>query len=236
MYGIRKDMKHKAFTEIVAGSTQVPEKTVAVYIRFLKAAGLLTSGARGVNAPEMTTRDLARILIALCSTDRPSDAVEAVNWYRELHCTEGCTITMGKVKDGIVTDERIDLFTVDAGDSLEAIMEGVFGAPPIITTRLGMHFEIIEPNRVAILTLGDSVLRFTNPEYLEERGKDGGLSRGLKTARSLTDHALKEMAIPFGLEQSEGATWEEITADEERAAKVAARHIFGVKDKGNADE
>lgn len=228
-------MKHKAFTEIVAHSTQIPEKTVAVYVRFLKAAGLLTSGARGVNAPEMTTRDLARILIALCSTDRPSDAVEAVNWYRELPCTKGCTITMGKLKDGTVTDEQIELFTVDAGDPLEAIMEGVFGAPPIITTLLGMHFEIIEPDRVAVLTLGDTVLRFMNPEYLEERGKNGGLSRGVKTARSLTDHALTEMALPFGLEQSDGSTWEEMTAEEGRAAKVAARHIFGVKDEDNAD-
>lgn len=235
MHGIRKDMKHKAFTEIVAHSTQIPEKTVAVYVRFLKAAGLLTSGARGVNAPEMTTRDLARILIALCSTDRPSDAVEAVNWYRELPCAEGGTITMGKLKNGTVTDEHIELFTVDAGDPLEAIMEGVFGAPPIITTLLGMHFEIIEPNRVAVLTLGDTALRFTNPGYLEERGKDGGLSRGIKTTRSLTDHALTEMALPFGLEQSDGSTWEEMTAEEGRAAKVAARHIFGVKDEGGDD-
>jgi hypothetical protein len=44
------------------------------------------------------------------------------------------------------------------------------------------------------------------------------------------------MALPFGLEQSEGATWEEMTAEEGRAAKVAARHIFGVKDEGNANE
>jgi len=230
-------MKHKAFTEIVAHSTQVPEKTVAVYVRFLKAAGLLTSGARGVNAPEMTARDLARILIALCSTDRPSDAVEAVNWYRELPCAEGGTIATGKRpvdRNGEVS-EPIELFTVDAGNPLEAIMEGVLGAPPNITTLLGMHFEIIEPNRVAVLTLGDTALRFTNPEYLAERGKDGGLSRGIKTARSLTDQALTEMALPFGLEKSDGSTWEEMTAEEGRAAKVAARHIFGVKDEGGED-
>lgn len=38
----------------------------------------MTSGARGVNAPDVTPLDAARITLALLSTDKPSRAVEMV--------------------------------------------------------------------------------------------------------------------------------------------------------------
>lgn len=225
-------MKHKAFTEIVAHSTEVPEKTVALFARTLKSAGLLTSGARGVNAPEMTPMDLARLLIALCATDRPKDAVEEVNWYRNLPCAEGGKVTMQKYKNGQPTEERRDLFEVKKGDRLEDIMAGVFGCPPLYLAVIGMHFDAMVSRRRAAFAVGDSQLHFCDPDLLNEYGIISDSPRGIDVHRSLGNDALTEMALPFGLEAAERATWEEMTADGGRgAAKAASRHIFGVKDE-----
>ncbi len=49
-----------------------------MHARELRKAGLLTTGARGVNAPHMTTIDAARLLIALLTTDKPSQAAQSV--------------------------------------------------------------------------------------------------------------------------------------------------------------
>jgi hypothetical protein len=52
--------------------------TVAKFAQLLRQDGLLSTGARGVNAPHMTTLDGARLLIALLATDRPAAASSAV--------------------------------------------------------------------------------------------------------------------------------------------------------------
>lgn len=62
----------------------VPHKTMVTYDRFLKEGGLLTTGARGVNAPNMTPMDAARVTIALLSTDSPGQAVERVKRFGSL--------------------------------------------------------------------------------------------------------------------------------------------------------
>jgi hypothetical protein len=54
----------------------------------LREAGLLTTGARGVNAPEMKPLDAARLLIGLMVTDKPSLAVAAVSDFGKLPCRE----------------------------------------------------------------------------------------------------------------------------------------------------
>ncbi|MFQ8434015.1 hypothetical protein [Amaricoccus sp. W119] len=42
------------FLRIVSEAYVVEEKTVAVYARLMREAGLLTTGARGINAPTCT--------------------------------------------------------------------------------------------------------------------------------------------------------------------------------------
>lgn len=69
------------FTKLIARVYGIEEKTVTVYARFLREAGLLTTGARGVNAPHMLPLDAARMTIALLATDKPSQAVELVARY-----------------------------------------------------------------------------------------------------------------------------------------------------------
>lgn len=55
-------------------------------VRELRTAGLLTTGARGVNAPAMTTLDAARVLIAFLVSDRPIDAPRTVRDFGALRC------------------------------------------------------------------------------------------------------------------------------------------------------
>ncbi|QDL90472.1 hypothetical protein FDP22_00880 [Paroceanicella profunda] len=74
-------MKSGPFIKLVADTYCVEEKTAKTVARFLKEAGMLTSGARGVNAPDMTARDLGRMTIALLGSDRPGRAVETVTAF-----------------------------------------------------------------------------------------------------------------------------------------------------------
>lgn len=59
----------------------VAAPTVKEFARILKANGLLSTGARGVNAPHMTALDAARMTLALLGTERPSQAAEAVRKF-----------------------------------------------------------------------------------------------------------------------------------------------------------
>jgi hypothetical protein len=73
-------------TRTIAQATGVPERTVAMVVRELRTTGLLTTGARGVNAPAMTPLDAARVLIALLVSDRPVDAPKIVKDFGQLKC------------------------------------------------------------------------------------------------------------------------------------------------------
>lgn len=77
----RLDMQKGPFIKFIADALAEDEKTVAIYVRELLNAGLLTTGARGVNAPHMLPLDAARVILALLATDRPSQAVDAVKRY-----------------------------------------------------------------------------------------------------------------------------------------------------------
>jgi hypothetical protein len=50
----------------------------------MKEANLITSGGRGRYAPHMRPLDAVRVLIALMATDRPSEAVTAVDRWRAM--------------------------------------------------------------------------------------------------------------------------------------------------------
>jgi hypothetical protein len=77
-------MKSASFISAMAHVFNVPHKTMVTYDRFLKEGGLLTTGARGVNAPHMTPLDAARVTIALLSTETPGQAVERVKRFGTL--------------------------------------------------------------------------------------------------------------------------------------------------------
>lgn len=217
-------MKHKAFTEIVAHSTRVPEKTVAMFGRNLKSAGLLTSGARGVNAPEMTVLDLTRMVIALCATDRPSDAVEMSNRYRSSRSANAATIK--------IAEREIE---IPEGEELEGLLSNLLGLPFLALEKLNLCLFIHWNRLEAELLIQDARIVFKVDLTDEEKeAQFCGSFSGISTRRGLDTHELSEMAIAFYLEKEEGATWEEMR-DTGNAAKVAARRIFGVKDEGGHD-
>ena len=71
-------MKPGPLALAVAAVLRLDHKSVEVTARALREAGLLTTGARGRNAPDMTPKDLAVHLIAALATDKPARAVALV--------------------------------------------------------------------------------------------------------------------------------------------------------------
>jgi hypothetical protein len=77
-------MRIGPFISLISSTFGVPETTVVVVARALREAGWLTSGARGVNAPDMTTRDAARLSLALLTGEPPGRVVEEFEFIRSL--------------------------------------------------------------------------------------------------------------------------------------------------------
>jgi hypothetical protein len=67
----------------VSIALDVPEETVVQHDRNLVMAGLRTTGARGRNAPDVTTRDAARLFVATLASVRTKDSVDMVQAYEE---------------------------------------------------------------------------------------------------------------------------------------------------------
>jgi hypothetical protein len=86
-------VKAAGFIEGMAQVMGVPIETVRVAYRELRTSGLLTSGARGVNAPDMVPLDATRMLIWGLVSDRPVDAVEAVKDFGNLVFEESVSVT-----------------------------------------------------------------------------------------------------------------------------------------------
>ena len=211
-------MKHKAFTEIVAKSCRVPQKTVALFARNLKEAGLLTSGARGVNAPEMTVQDLTRMVISLCATDRPSEATGLTTRYCIAECPEDLTIE--------VQGKEVKIL---AGENLEGVLSGVLLAPTINLALLHPELTINWNTRTATLRLNGQAITFKAIDL----STDDSEGRGIITTRGVGGTDFLKMALPFYLEQMDGTTWESMVS-EGRAQDAASQHIFGLR--GNNDE
>lgn len=73
--------------QAIAETMRVDPASVKVTMRFLREAGLLTQGAHGVNAPDMTSLDLAHTIIAHIAYEKPgSRGVEAVKVIGGMSC------------------------------------------------------------------------------------------------------------------------------------------------------
>lgn len=64
-------MKRAKAITCLATALCTPEVRVKTTMRWLVEAGLFTTGARGVNAPELNTLDIARIVIAFLASEVP---------------------------------------------------------------------------------------------------------------------------------------------------------------------
>ena len=122
-------MKAAQFNQLIATIFALPLATVIVYTRALKEAGLLTStGARGRAAPDMTALDAARVVIAILSTEGPSQAVERVIRFGTLRYSPHYR-TYVRAHETIEPDAFADLFSTS---TLEAVLAEIIGLPAAI--------------------------------------------------------------------------------------------------------
>lgn len=81
-------MKIGPLISLLSASYGLPETTVVVVARALREAGWLTSGARGVNAPDMSARDAARLSLALLTGEPPSKVITVFEVLRTLQTVD----------------------------------------------------------------------------------------------------------------------------------------------------
>lgn len=86
---------------LISSTFGVPEATVIVIARALREAGWLTSGARGVNAPQMTSRDASRLSLALLTGESPASVVEEFEFIRSLQTKDSYPI------DGLISKKHL---------------------------------------------------------------------------------------------------------------------------------
>ena len=209
-------MKHKAFTQIVASSCRIPQKTVALFVRHLKEAGLLTTGARGVNAPEMTTRDMARMVVALLATDRPNEAVAMVRRY-------------GKAEYRSQASEQYhdeNILNLKDGHHFVDVLTGIFSADGLDFLALSPYVAIRPNGFTASIEIGSGRAIFSANQTDGEMQEARQSLLGIRVERGLAGHELSELMLPFFLERRDGSTWEEMV-ETDRAASLASKHILG---------
>lgn len=218
-------MKSSAFIKIVADAYRVEEKTVTLYARLMREAGLLTTGSRGINAPHMHPRDAVRLTIALLAT---STAAHAVQMY---HRFAGMTVQPDRSKG----PHPVSL-GVREGSTLESVLlhmfttdmfpENVEGGGP---WECAPYLELQENQRIATI----EHLAFVDGKYLHgERDrpglffstrdrsedlklKDRRAHGGILTSRGVAPIALNKCALPFYLEWRDMVSWETIQAESE---------------------
>lgn len=118
-------MKSGPFLSMIADTFSVEGKTVTVYARALKEAGLLTTGARGVNAPDMTPLDAARMTIALLACDGPSQAVERVQRFGKIRYSPDYR-TSQTWRETIGPEEFASLFPVETLEEVLAFIYSLY--------------------------------------------------------------------------------------------------------------
>lgn len=77
-------MKQAQFISLMSESLGVEEKTMKVIVRTLREAGLFTTGARGVNAPDITSLDAVRVVLAVVASQSPSRSIKDVLYFGAL--------------------------------------------------------------------------------------------------------------------------------------------------------
>lgn len=83
-----KNMKPGPFTQLFSLVARVDHKSMIVFDRLLKEAGILPTGGRGFNAKEVDGNYLAKVLIARMGTDKPARAVEAYTRFAQFQLSE----------------------------------------------------------------------------------------------------------------------------------------------------
>lgn len=186
-------MQSGPFITFISGICQVDEKTLTVYARALKEAHLMTSGARGVNAPHLRPIDAARMIIALLATDRPAECVAAVMRFRALpyrpDLSDADVTALGH--DGVSTLEQA-LVRVVALDP-DPLVWAARGFPAV---------EVVRNDKSASLIFGGAKLAFRSRQVspLDREGR-----RGIWRQHSLIPATVSELATGLWADRFRGS-------------------------------
>lgn len=224
-------MKSSAFIKIVADAYKVEEKTVTLYARFMKEAGLITSGARGVNAPHMHPRDAVRLTIALLATGTAAHAVKlyqrfAGMTYQPERSKGKHPASFGLLDGATLETILLRMFTADLFPEGEG-SEGPFACAPYLELQENMRRATIEHSPMLGGEGSRDGLFFASGELsevvaIEDRRAHGGIL----VSRGVAPVALQQCALPFYLEWRDKVSWETMQKETEEEARQ--RHRFGV--------
>lgn len=200
-------MKSAAFNKMIAHALTTPEASVINFARRLKEAGLLTTGARGRNAPEMTPMDAARLTLAILTTDSPLHCIERVLRFGQIKYSPNYK-NFYRGHETIKPDDFTRLFQ---GETLEEVLAYMFGLPASVGiekssewfNRNVFHLRVFDFEVLAELfqlkrdgqdIVGELVVPFKGDPWSEEFSVIKG---GVSTVRSIS--GFKFLSIGLGL-------------------------------------
>jgi len=131
-------MKQAQFISLMSEHLGVEEKTIRMTARVLREAGLFTTGARGVNAPDITLLDAARVIIAVVASTSPSRAARDVRYF-------------GALKPDLRRGSDIDEMGLDPEKTLEeTLVSFLQDGPPASATFLGDGLRLSDCGQAAL--------------------------------------------------------------------------------------
>ncbi|WP_456389599.1 hypothetical protein [Profundibacter sp.] len=211
-------MKSASFHLTVHEAYRADGRSLTVFLRALKEAGLITSGGRGRHAPHMQPVDAARITIALLATDKPARAVDRLERFGKLTFQSSESkgpfpVALG-IEEGATFEEVLtNLFTSDLDT------DDVFKNSPYV--------EVQENARSATIEFSNgngkcgAVFKDTN-RTKEQKSQDRGELFGIRQSRGLASAELMKLYVPFYCERRDGKPWEEIEEKMEARSKSSS--------------
>jgi hypothetical protein len=175
-------MKHQNVIDAFSDIFGLAPPMVGHVVRTLKRAGLLTSGARGVNAPDMTLVDAVKLVIFFAASDRPVEAVEVVQRFGNAKARSG--------------------YTPNATDGLEGFQKGAHLGPVLAAMMLALKngkatkdvaLEIHGREAHAVLAIDDSRIEFMPLQDDDPRDRQWKAS-GIKVVRLIEPGLLQRVA------------------------------------------
>lgn len=194
-------MKQGKFITAISEAYRISYGTVRLFVRELNKAGLLTSGAHGVNAPDMTALDAARMTIAILGTDKPTQAAQAVETYGNLGVNR--FYNQGDVPAFALNEEYCFV--------LEEILETFFSLQQLEFVEL-TSLEICREELQATMTFGNWLLKkggglngsvvFDADHETNQEIHASEANRGKQTIARLKASDLTEIAMSINRESS----------------------------------
>jgi hypothetical protein len=200
------------------------EAYVSGVARYLREAGLLTQGARGVNAPHALPLDAARLLIALMAGGKAKDAATVVRDFGPMVSIDldepHAFIPEGsKYEDTLA--RVIERFGTDMGDD--------WLASPHAATEI--EFELIPYKTEGLVRLRDRYIGFI--PSTEDLLRDGGMSDrypiGFRVTATITNIELLSIGQVVAGHQPAGWRYQDEPVFQSNRADMIQRMIERVK-------